>query len=193
MRLTTIGRRTGKERSAILGYFEDGPNLVTIAMNGWADPEPAWWLNLQAHPDATVDLKDGRRAVRGRAAVGDDGYAFDWTVVLIGGWLVGGFYLDAWAHHHTTLETFFTPWHAVLYSGYFAVAAWLAFALIRNHGRGLPWREALPAGDGLSLVGAGIFLIGGLGDMACHIGFGIEVDVEALLSPPASSWPSAAF
>src|SRR5262245_1180849 len=42
------------ERSVILGYVEDGPNLVTMAMNGWADGEPAWWLNLQAHPDATV-------------------------------------------------------------------------------------------------------------------------------------------
>jgi deazaflavin-dependent oxidoreductase (nitroreductase family) len=70
MRLTTVGRRSGKERSAILGYFEDGPNLVTLAMNGWASPEPAWWLNLQAQPDTTVDLKTGPRAVRGRAAEG---------------------------------------------------------------------------------------------------------------------------
>jgi hypothetical protein len=59
MQLTTIGRRTGKERNAILGYYEDGPNLVTMAMNGWAEPEPAWWLNLQAHPDATVERKTG--------------------------------------------------------------------------------------------------------------------------------------
>jgi hypothetical protein len=42
MRLTTVGRRTGKTRSAILGYYEDGPNLVTMAMNGWGAPEPAW-------------------------------------------------------------------------------------------------------------------------------------------------------
>jgi F420H(2)-dependent quinone reductase len=41
LRLTTIGRRSGKERSAILGYYEDGPNLVTLAMNGWADGDPA--------------------------------------------------------------------------------------------------------------------------------------------------------
>ncbi len=68
MRLTTLGRRSGKRRSAILGYFEDGPNVVTMAMNGWAAPEPAWWLNLQAHPDATVELATGRRDVRGRAA-----------------------------------------------------------------------------------------------------------------------------
>jgi deazaflavin-dependent oxidoreductase (nitroreductase family) len=72
MRLTTVGRRTGRERSAILGYYEDGPNLVTMAMNGWADGEPAWWLNLQAHPEASVDLADGSRAVRGRAAVGEE-------------------------------------------------------------------------------------------------------------------------
>ena len=56
----------------ILGYFEDGPNLVTMAMNGWADGEPAWWLNLQAHPVATVDLADGSRTVKGRAAEGEE-------------------------------------------------------------------------------------------------------------------------
>lgn len=72
MRLTTIGRRTGRERSAILGYYEDGPNLVTMAMNGWADAEPAWWLNLQAQPHATVELKTGTRSVVGRAAMGEE-------------------------------------------------------------------------------------------------------------------------
>lgn len=72
MRLTTIGRRSGEDRSVLLGYFEDGPNLVTLAMNGWADPEPAWWLNLQAHPEATVDVKDGRRTVKGRPAEGEE-------------------------------------------------------------------------------------------------------------------------
>jgi F420H(2)-dependent quinone reductase len=72
MELTTIGRKTGKERTAILGYYEDGPNLVTLAMNGWADPEPAWWLNLQARPDATVELKGETRAIHGRAAQGEE-------------------------------------------------------------------------------------------------------------------------
>lgn len=70
MRLTTTGRKTGKQRSVILGYYEDGANLVTMAMNGWAEPEPAWWLNLQSNPDASVILKDGARAVRGSAATG---------------------------------------------------------------------------------------------------------------------------
>ena len=72
LRLRTMGRRSGKERTAILGYFEDGRDLVTMAMNGWADPEPAWWLNLQAHPDVTVDLPGGSRAVHGRAADKDE-------------------------------------------------------------------------------------------------------------------------
>jgi F420H(2)-dependent quinone reductase len=72
MRLTTVGRRSGQPRVAIIGYYEDGRNLVTLAMNGWADAEPAWWLNLQAQPDTVVELKDGPRAVHGRAAQGDE-------------------------------------------------------------------------------------------------------------------------
>ncbi len=56
----------------MLGYFADGPNLVTMAMNGWGDAEPAWWLNLQAHPDAWVDLVDGHRQVTCRAAEGEE-------------------------------------------------------------------------------------------------------------------------
>jgi F420H(2)-dependent quinone reductase len=70
LRLTTVGRRSGQARIAILGYYEDGPNLVTLAMNGWAEAQPAWWLNLQAQPDTTVELPSGTRAVRARAAVG---------------------------------------------------------------------------------------------------------------------------
>jgi len=72
MRLTTTGRRTGEQRSVILGYYEDGPNLVTMAMNGWADGDPSWWLNLQTNPVATVDLAKGRHQVRGRAAAGEE-------------------------------------------------------------------------------------------------------------------------
>jgi deazaflavin-dependent oxidoreductase (nitroreductase family) len=73
LRLRSTGRRSGRERVAILGFIEDGPNLVVPAMNGWADPEPAWWLNLQANPSATVELPDGSsRVVRARAAVGEE-------------------------------------------------------------------------------------------------------------------------
>jgi deazaflavin-dependent oxidoreductase (nitroreductase family) len=72
LRLKTVGRRSGVERAAIIGYIEDGPNLVTLAMNGWSNPDPAWWLNLRATPDATVELKNGIRAVRAREAVGEE-------------------------------------------------------------------------------------------------------------------------
>jgi F420H(2)-dependent quinone reductase len=72
LHLHTIGRRSGERRTAILGYFEDGPNLFTLAMNGWGAPEPAWWLNLQAHPDATIDLPHGTREITARAATGEE-------------------------------------------------------------------------------------------------------------------------
>lgn len=72
MRLRSIGRRSGRERVAILAYFTDGGNVVTMAMNGWGDPEPAWWLNLQARPDVVVELPDGPRAVRARAATPEE-------------------------------------------------------------------------------------------------------------------------
>jgi F420H(2)-dependent quinone reductase len=45
LRLTTMGRKSGQERSVIIGYLEDGPNLVAIAMNGWDEGHPSWWLN----------------------------------------------------------------------------------------------------------------------------------------------------
>jgi deazaflavin-dependent oxidoreductase (nitroreductase family) len=67
-----VRRHSGLERSVMVGYFEDGPNLVTMAMNGWGAEEPAWWLNLQAQPEVQVDTIDGPRLVRGRAAVGDE-------------------------------------------------------------------------------------------------------------------------
>ena len=58
LRLTTIGRKSGQDRSVIIGYLEDGPNLVSIEMNGWDEGYPSWWLNLEAHPDALVRLTD---------------------------------------------------------------------------------------------------------------------------------------
>ena len=56
LRLTTVGRKSGQERSVIIGYVEDGPNLVVLAMNGWDEGHPSWWLNLEVHPDAAVRL-----------------------------------------------------------------------------------------------------------------------------------------
>lgn len=77
MGLTTTGRRSGEPRLVMLGYFEDGPRLVSLAMNGWADTAPAWWVNLESHPEATAMLADGPRTVRARRATGSE---HDWLL-----------------------------------------------------------------------------------------------------------------
>ena len=108
------------------------------------------------------------------------GRAFDLAVALLSGWLVGGTYLDAWAHHNVAgLETFFSPWHAVLYAGFLAVAAVVAAPLLAGRGLG----RAVPDGYRPALAGVLLFFVGGAGDAAWHILFGIEADLEALLSP----------
>jgi deazaflavin-dependent oxidoreductase (nitroreductase family) len=72
LRLTTVGRKTGKERSVIVGYLEDGPNLVLLAMNGWDEGHPAWWRNLEAQPDAVVRLSgEAARPVHARRVEGE--------------------------------------------------------------------------------------------------------------------------
>jgi deazaflavin-dependent oxidoreductase (nitroreductase family) len=72
MRVTTVGRRSGQERAVILAYLNDGPGVSTLAMNGWTGPDPAWWLNLQAHPEARVETKDGERTMLAHPAAGDE-------------------------------------------------------------------------------------------------------------------------
>ncbi len=71
LRLSTVGRRSGRDRAVIVGYLEDSANLVALAMNGWGEGEPAWWLNLQADPTATVQLPGGpTRSVSAHVAQG---------------------------------------------------------------------------------------------------------------------------
>lgn len=109
---------------------------------------------------------------------------FDWIVTILCTVLVSGIYLDGWAHFHGKVDqSFFTPWHAALYSGFAIAAAFLFFSLIRNHMKGYPWREALPLGYGVALLGAVIFGVGGVLDLIWHTLFGIEQSVDALLSP----------
>jgi len=110
--------------------------------------------------------------------------AEDAVAALLGLWPVVGLFLDGWAHHtRPELESFFTPWHAVLYSGAAANTAWLAVLVARRRKSGRSLREAVPPGYGLAVVGGLGFGLAGLADMAWHTIFGIEVDLEALLSP----------
>lgn len=109
---------------------------------------------------------------------------FDYLLVFANVWFLCGVYLDGWAHVHIPeLETFFTPWHAVLYSGYALTALVLVLWTVRNQRTTKSWMSAIPLGHGLSLAGAALFLVGGMSDLLWHEIFGIEADIEALLSP----------
>jgi hypothetical protein len=109
---------------------------------------------------------------------------FDRLLSLLSCWFTGGLFLDGWAHSHGKVDnTFFTPWHAILYSGYFAMAIALVVAVWLNHQRGYSWQRAIPHGYLLSLLGVPLFTIAGVGDLIWHTLFGFEVGIEPLLSP----------
>lgn len=99
--------------------------------------------------------------------------------------LIGGLDLDIWAHSHGKVDqSFFTPWHAVLYGAMALNGIVLGVVMARNVlQKKYSWRHALPLGYGLSLIGVIAFAIGGVLDLAWHTLFGIEEDVQALLSP----------
>jgi deazaflavin-dependent oxidoreductase (nitroreductase family) len=73
MHVTTLGRRSGERRSVILGYIEDESRPVVLAMNGWDEGLPAWWLNLETNPEAVVRLKgQPMRGARARRVERDE-------------------------------------------------------------------------------------------------------------------------
>jgi hypothetical protein len=135
------------------------------------------------HNQGDVD-SDHSRASEAENSKFVGGRRFDWLMVALTGWMIGGIYLDGWAHNHAKVDSsFFTPWHAFLYSGYLAVTIALGMSMIVNHSRGWPWHKALPGGYWLPLFGAALFGLAGLGDMLWHLLFGIEISIEALFSP----------
>ena len=108
----------------------------------------------------------------------------DTITVLLALWLMIGLFVDGWAHNNLDqIETFFTPWHALFYSGFTATALWIAWLVARERSAGRTWREAIPRGYEGSVAGVIIFGIGGVGDWLWHTIFGIEVSIDALLSP----------
>ncbi len=110
--------------------------------------------------------------------------AFDWGMTLCSFWMVLGLYLDGWAHRHLQdLDTFFTPWHGVLYSGFLACAVLLVWRRFRTPASGGARYGALPPGYGLSFLGVVVFTLGGVGDLIWHTLLGVEADLDALLSP----------
>ena len=67
--LNTVGRKSGKKRTSPLLYAMDGEDFVIIASKGGASAHPAWYLNLRANPEATVEIGD--REVQVEAEVAD--------------------------------------------------------------------------------------------------------------------------
>jgi hypothetical protein len=111
------------------------------------------------------------------------GWGDDLAAALLGTWVVGGLFLDGWAHvNQPGLETFFSPWHGVFYLG-FVVSTVVLARLVARHQRGGFDPALVPAGYGLGLVGVAMFMAGGVADGVWHTLFGVEIGVAALLSP----------
>ncbi|HEX4812721.1 MAG TPA: nitroreductase family deazaflavin-dependent oxidoreductase [Nonomuraea sp.] len=70
--LTTTGARTGKQVTTPVMYLTDGDRYVVIASNAGADHHPAWYHNLRANPEATVEVGTGKFAVKSVAIDGED-------------------------------------------------------------------------------------------------------------------------
>jgi hypothetical protein len=114
-------------------------------------------------------------------------YRQDLVTVLLSLWVMVGLMLDAWAHNNIPeLETFFTPWHGVFYSGFIATACWVLWVIWRNRPAGglaeLSF-AAVPVGYGLALIGLPLFAVAGVGDFIWHTVYGIEQDLKILFSP----------
>ena len=108
-----------------------------------------------------------------------------WGMALVCAIFIAGTALDGWAHNHygSTVDSFLTPWHAVLYTGLAAVTGYVAAVALRARRPGVYWWKTLPAGYRLPVAGIALFSAGGALDFAWHAAFGFEVDVEALISP----------
>ena len=128
-----------------------------------------------AAPPIAVQM-DTRSAARPRLASA----RFDWLATGLAGAVVAGGHVDGWAHTNERAETFFTPYHALLYA---ALVANLAFLLAASPpARGLRDRyRAAPLGYGLSLLGVAVFAAGGVADLIWHQVYGVESDFAALV------------
>ncbi len=82
--LTTTGRRSGEQRSTPLIYGTAGDDYLVVASKGGADEPPAWYLNLEAHPEVDVQVRGDRFHARARTATPDEKPAL-WTT-MVGRW-----------------------------------------------------------------------------------------------------------
>ncbi|HXP36962.1 MAG TPA: nitroreductase family deazaflavin-dependent oxidoreductase [Solirubrobacteraceae bacterium] len=70
--LTSTGRRSGQKRTAPVVFLADGERYVVIGSNAGNVRTPAWSYNLQANPDAEIELRGTHKLVRARVAEGEE-------------------------------------------------------------------------------------------------------------------------
>ncbi|MEL6984775.1 MAG: hypothetical protein AAFO29_20270, partial [Actinomycetota bacterium] len=80
-------------------------------------------------------------------------------------------------------EDFFTPWHGVFYAGFTVLAAWIGLIGYRRRRPASSLLEWFPTAYRPAVIGMIVFAIGGVGDAIWHTVFGVEVGIDALLSP----------
>ncbi len=108
----------------------------------------------------------------------------DIVMTVVSVWFVLGLFLDAYAHANTPkLETFFTPWHAVFYSGFAAVGGWVLWTVWRQVGQGRRGGAAVPEGYGPTLIALPVFALSGGVDLLWHTLLGIETTTDIFFSP----------
>ncbi|HXB65845.1 MAG TPA: nitroreductase family deazaflavin-dependent oxidoreductase [Solirubrobacteraceae bacterium] len=70
--LRTTGRHSGQPRDAPLLFLAHGESFVIVASNAASTRRPAWWFNLQEHPDAEALVRGRTHPVRARAATKEE-------------------------------------------------------------------------------------------------------------------------
>jgi hypothetical protein len=105
------------------------------------------------------------------------------VLVGFGVWMIVGLFLDGWAHSEQRPDSFFTPWHAVLYTGFLGAVGSALWQVAAQRRPGTPWHLAVPRGYGATVVGLALFAAGAAGDLLWHQTFGVEANLAALVSP----------
>jgi len=70
--LTSTGAKSGERRTTPVMYLPDGERMVVFASKGGAPDHPSWYKNLEANPDATIQVRRERIPVRARTAQGSE-------------------------------------------------------------------------------------------------------------------------
>jgi hypothetical protein len=121
-------------------------------------------------------------------------YRTNLVTALLGAWLITGVLLDAWAHSNVPqLESVFTPWHAVLYSGFLANAGWIGWTARAAFGTTRPNLRIVPTGYSAATVAVAVFAVSAAGDLTWHAVFGIEHSINILFSPTHLGLAAAMF